>query len=55
MTVVGVRPTGYSTGVASRSISDFSVSFLGLRASSEDSEQGESAGATDLLSGTEFF
>lgn len=51
MTVVGVRPTGYGTGVAARSISDFSASFLGLRIEDESGTQGESSGASDLTSG----
>ena len=51
-TVVGVRPTGYSSGTAARSISDFTVNYLGLRAEDESGAQGEAAGASDLLSGT---
>lgn len=51
-TVVGVRPTGYSSGTAARSISDFTVNYLGLRSEDESGSQGESAGASDLLSGT---
>lgn len=52
MTVVGVRPTGYSTDVSARGISSFSCSFLGLRLEDESGAQGESAGASDLNSGT---
>lgn len=51
-TVVGVRPTGYSSGTAARSISDFTVNYLGLRAEDESGAQGEASGASDLLSGT---
>jgi hypothetical protein len=51
-TVVGVRPVGYNSGTAARSISDFSVSYLGLRSEDESGAQGEAAGASDLLSGT---
>ena len=50
LTVFGVRPTGYTTGTAARSISDFSVSYLGLRADTEEIPgQGEAAGASTLL------
>jgi hypothetical protein len=52
LTVVGVRPTGYSAGTAARAISDFSVNYLGMRAEDESGSQGESAGASNLLSGT---
>jgi hypothetical protein len=52
MTVVGVRPTGYTSGVAARSISDFSASFSGMRASDESGENNEAAGASTLTSGT---
>lgn len=52
LTVLGVRPVGYSTGVAARAVSDFTVNFLGLRSSDESGDQNEAAGASDLLSGT---
>jgi len=52
LSVVGVRPVGYSSGVAARSVSDFTVNYLGLRSEDESGSQGESAGASDLLSGT---
>lgn len=52
MTVLGVRPEGYDTDVAARSISAFTARFLGLRAEDESGSQGEAAGASDLLSGT---
>lgn len=51
-TVVGVRPTGYTSGTAARSVSDFTVNYLGLRAEDESGSQGEAAGSSDLLSGT---
>lgn len=51
-TVVGVRPTGYTSGTAARSVSDFTVNYLGLRAEDESGAQGEAAGSSDLLSGT---
>jgi hypothetical protein len=51
-TVVGVRPTGYTSGTAARSVSDFTVNYLGLRAEDESGAQGEASGASDLLSGT---
>jgi hypothetical protein len=51
-TVVGVRPTGYSSGTAARSISDFTVNYLGLRAEDESGAQGEGSGASDLTSGS---
>lgn len=52
MTVVGIRPTGYTSGTAARSVSDFTVNYLGLRAEDESGAQGEASGASDLLSGT---
>ena|ERR1039458_3871512 len=52
VTVVGVRATGYSSGTAARSISDFTVNYLGLSSSDESGSQGEASGASDLLSGT---
>jgi len=52
LTVVGVRPTGYTSGTAARSVSDFTVNYLGLRAEDESGSQGEASGASDLLSGT---
>lgn len=52
LVVVGVRPIGYSSGSAARSISDFTVNYMGLRAEDESGSQGESSGASDLLSGT---
>jgi hypothetical protein len=52
VTVVGVKPVSYSSSVAARSVSEFSVSFLGLRAEDENFVDGEAAGASYLLSGT---
>ena len=52
LSVVGVRPVGYSSSVATRSVSDFSVNYLGLRSEDESGSAGEAAGASDLLSGT---
>jgi len=52
MTVVGVKPISYSTGVAARSVSDFSVAFMGLKLSDESGSQDEQPGASDLLSGS---
>lgn len=49
---VGVRPVGYNSGAAARSISDFSVAYLALRAEDESGSQGEAPGASDILSGT---
>jgi len=49
MSVVGCRPTGFSTGVATRSVADVTVNFLGLRLSDESGESNESSGASDLL------
>lgn len=51
MTVVGVRPSGFSSDVAARAIAGLSVSFTGLRIEDESGSQGESAGASDLSSG----
>ena len=50
MTVVGVRPTGYSTSVASRGIQDLTVNFMGLRLSDENDPNGqdETPGATEF-------
>lgn len=49
MTVIGVRPTGYSTSVAARGLQDLSVNFMGLRLSDENDPNGqdESPGATE--------
>lgn len=52
MTVVGVKPVGFSTALSPRSQSDLSVSFLGLRLSDESAENNETSDASDLLSGT---
>lgn len=52
MTVVEVKPTGYSTDVAAKSLSSFSVEFLGTRSEDESGSQGEASGASELLSGT---
>lgn len=46
MTVVNVTPTGYDQSIASRSLAEMSVEYLGLRLSDEDGEQEETAGAT---------
>lgn len=52
LTVIGVRPVSYSSAQQARSVSDFSVSYLGTIASDESGAQGEAAGASDLSSGT---
>jgi hypothetical protein len=52
MTVVGVRPVSYSTDVAARAVSSFSVNFLGLSSEDESGPQGEASGASTLLSGS---
>lgn len=46
MTVVGVRPTGYSTEVASRQLQSLQVSFMGIAISDESGSQ-EDVGAVD--------
>ena len=51
MTVVGVRPVGYSTSIGARGQVEISVRFLGLRLEDESGTQNESAGANDLLTG----
>ncbi|HUM43573.1 MAG TPA: hypothetical protein PKI14_11570 [Fervidobacterium sp.] len=51
MTVIGVRPVGFSTGQSARSISDFSVNFLGRIFSDESGDQGEATGASNLDDG----
>lgn len=51
MTVVGIKPTGYDTSLAARSISDFSVRFLGMRISDESGTADEAPGASTLNSG----
>lgn len=49
MNVVGVRPTGFNSDVAARAIAGLSVSFMGLRITSESNPQdGESPGASNL-------
>ena len=48
VTVTGVRPVGYDSDVASRSISSFTVRFMGLRAQDEGQSDGEAGGASDL-------
>ena len=53
--VDGVKATGYTTAVTARTVSDFTVSFLGRLISDESGSQGEGGGvigASDLLSGT---
>ncbi|WNM70096.1 hypothetical protein [Myxococcus phage Mx1] len=49
MTVVGVRPVGYSTSVAAKGIQDLSVEFMGLVLSDENDPNGqdETPGATE--------
>lgn len=44
-----VRPTGYSTGVSSRQLSEVTVNFVGLRVDDESGpDNAESPGATQL-------
>ena len=53
--VDGVKATGYNTAVSARTVSDFTVNFLGRIISDESGAQGEGGGviaAPDLLSGT---
>lgn len=52
MTVVGVRPVSYSSGVNARGVTSVSCSFLGLRMADESGDQDESSGASTLFSGT---
>ena len=52
MTVVGVRPMGYSSSVTARGVVEVSARFMGLRAEDEAGTQNESGGASTLLSGT---
>jgi hypothetical protein len=47
MTVVGVRPTGYTTDVAARGLQSLSVSFMGLSLSDEAGDQDEEKSATN--------
>lgn len=49
MTVVGVRPTGYSSSVGARGLMDMSVNFMGLRLADENDPNGqdETPGATE--------
>lgn len=47
-TIVDVRPSGYSTGVAARQLSQLTVSYMGIRAETEEGENTESAGSTFL-------
>ena len=46
LNIVGVRPTGYSSNVSSRGITEMTVNFMGTIASDESGTQGE-GGAGD--------
>lgn len=48
MTVVGVRPTGWSTGLDNKAQQSVTVRFLGLRLSDESGDQDELSDATNL-------
>lgn len=48
LTVVGVRPVGYSTQITQKSQQEITVRFMGLRAYDENGSQDETAGATSL-------
>lgn len=51
-TILGVRPTGYSTGITARGVMELSVNFLGLVSSDEtDKSPQNDAGSTNLLDG----
>ncbi len=52
LTVVGVRPMGYSSSVSARGVVEISARFMGLRAEDESGSQNESSGASSLTSGT---
>lgn len=52
MTVLGVRPMGYSSSVTARGVVEISARFMGLRMEDESGTQNESSGASTLLSGT---
>lgn len=51
LTVVGVRPMGYSSGVSARGVVEVSVRFMGLRAADESGSQDETPGASNLTDG----
>jgi len=46
--VHSVRPTGYSTTVTSRQLEEITVTFTGLLLDDEDTDNVETAGASDL-------
>ncbi len=46
--IVDVRPTGYSTGFAARQLSQLTMSFIGIRAETEEGENVESSDSTFL-------
>jgi hypothetical protein len=52
MTVTGVRPMGFSSNVSARGVVEISARFQGLIYSDESGQQQESAGASNLNSGT---
>lgn len=43
-----VRPTGYSTGVSTRNLSEMTVNFVGIKVDDESTTNEESAGAASL-------
>jgi hypothetical protein len=52
LSVIGVRPVSWNSGQAARSLSTFSVTFLGRLASDESGVNDEGAGASTITSGT---
>jgi hypothetical protein len=52
LSVIGVRPVSWSSGQQSRSLSTFSVQFMGRLASDESGVNDEGAGASTITSGT---
>lgn len=52
VTVTGVRPLGYSSAANARGVIELNLDFLGLKSQDDSGSQGESAGASTLLSGT---
>lgn len=48
LNVIGVKPVGYSLGMAARSLTELSLNFLGLVASDESGDQDEDATAVEF-------
>jgi hypothetical protein len=47
MNVIGCKPTGFDSSMASRSLASLDLEYLGLRLGDEDGDQDETPGATE--------